>query len=156
MKVTRCILPSVKNDEESNCAMFDEAGKKVSFNVKHGILEISKDDPDHDYLLRTVTANGFIMLDVVDVDDPKKKKGKNGGKAKYSPPIRLEHPDQSPSHDINTTVEISSSESAGKPAKVELEHGIAEVELPWVVTALVDRGYRVMNPHELERQTTQP
>ena len=146
---TRYILPALKGATgESDCAIRTEEGV-THFLAKDGILEIPNGD-QHDATCRLLERHGWKLLDVVEEDgDQAPKVSEVAPAKKYAQAIRVAHPDLS---EDNKPTAIMSFEVEGKAQTVEMKEGVVETDEPALLRVLLEKGYRVMNPHTLEQE----
>lgn len=149
MKI-RYILPAVAYAEETSCAIRSEDGtSSIIIQAKFGIYEVPNDE-NRDATVKMLEKSGWKFLEAIEEDgdaDPalEEKIPQN----KYASQIKLAHPDIS---DDNKPTTLLTFDVAGENVDANMEAGIIKTDNPGLVRVLVDKGYRVLNPHTLEKE----
>lgn len=145
---TRYVLAAVKHIEEADVAIRTEEGT-FHFLAKNGIFEVAG-GPDHDATCKILQANGWKLLDVVEEEGDQAPKVQEVAPArKYGQAIRVAHPDLT---EDNKPTAVLSLDVEGKAETVEMKEGVVETDDPALLRVLLEKGYRVMNPHTLEQE----
>lgn len=142
------VLPAIKDVQgESSCAIRLDDGRIFQFTATNGTVEVSRERDEE--FCRVLEGKGWKVLELVDEpDDQAPAVAEKAPPRKYGRSIELEHPDLT--EDNRPTALMTFDVGDGRLVNADMKEGLVETDDPALVRVLMEKGFRVMNPHTLE------